>query len=172
MKKLLIVVDYQNDFVNGALGFSGAEKLDEKLVKRIKEAEQNNEDIIFTKDIHEDNYLESEEGKNLPVKHCLSGSSGAELFGEVKDCQKDYKTFEKGAFGSLELGNYLANENYEQITVVGLVSYICVLSNAVICKAALPNAHIIVEKDLTDALDKKAQEIGFEALKNIHIEIK
>ena len=172
MKKLLIVVDYQVDFVNGALGFEGAEKLEEKIVKRIQKAQAENEDIIFTKDVHEKDYLKTEEGKNLPVEHCLRGSDGAKLFGKLAQFEKNFITFEKGTFGSIGLGNYLLDKEYEEITLVGLVSYICVLSNAVICKSALPNAHIIVEKDLTSAYDVHAQEVGFEALRNIHVEIK
>lgn len=172
MKKLLIVIDYQVDFVNGALGFKGAEKLEQKLLKRIEIAKNNGEDIIFTKDTHSKDYMSSEEGKNLPIPHCIEGTKGDELFGEIKEAAKGYPMFEKGAFASLDLGNYLKDKNYDEISLVGLVSYICVLCNAVICKAALPNAHIIVEKDLTDAGDKHAEEIGFEALKNIHVEIK
>lgn len=172
MKKLLIIVDYQVDFVNGSLGFPGAEKLESKIVSRIKKAKVAGEDLVFTKDIHDEKYLESEEGKNLPVIHCQKGTKGAELFGELKKFEKDYPVFEKGAFASIELGNYLKDKKYDEITIVGLVSYICVLSNAVICKAALPNAHIIVEKDLTSAYDINAQKIGFEALKNIHVEIR
>lgn len=172
MKKLLIVIDYQVDFVNGALGFEGAEKLEQKLLKRIENAKKNGEDIIFTKDVHLSDYMSSEEGKNLPVVHCIKGTEGSELYGKIKDAAKGYPVFEKGTFASLDLGNYLKDKDYEEITLVGLVSYICVLSNAVMCKAALPNAHIVVEKDLTDALDKHAQEVGFEALKNIHVEIK
>lgn len=172
MKKLLIIVDYQVDFVSGSLGFAGAEKLEQKLLKRIDFAKVNGEDIIFTKDIHFEDYMLTEEGKNLPVLHCTKDSKGSELFGSLKEASKGYPVFEKPTFGSLELGNYLKDKGYNEITIVGLVSYICVLCNAVICKAALPNAHIIVEKELTDAADKHAQEVGFEALKNIHIEIK
>lgn len=172
MKKLLIVIDYQNDFVSGSLGFAGAEKLEQKLLKRIEKAQKEDEDIIFTKDVHFENYMETEEGKNLPVMHCLEGSKGSELFGELESISKSYPVFKKNTFPSLELGNYLKDKKYDEITLVGLVSYICVLSNAVIAKAALPNAHIIVEKELTDAADKKAEEIGFEALRNIHVEIK
>lgn len=172
MKKLLVIVDYQVDFVNGSLGFPGAEKLEEKILARIKKAKAEKEDIVFTKDIHDEKYLESEEGKNLPVSHCQKGSKGAELFGGLKTFEKDYPVFEKGTFGSLDLGNYLKDKKYDEITIIGLVSYICVLSNAVICKAALPNAHIVVEKDLTSAYDINAQKIGFEALKNIHVEIR
>lgn len=172
MKKLLIVVDYQKDFVDGTLGFDGAEKLAEKLVERVKRAQAENEDVIFTKDVHEKNYLKTEEGKNLPVEHCLRGTEGAKLYGKLAQFEGKFLTFEKGTFGSIEMGDYLKDKNYDEITIVGLVSYICVLSNAVICKAALPNAHIIVEKDLTSAYDIHAQEIGFEALRNIHVEIK
>lgn len=172
MKKLLVVVDYQNDFVNGSLGFEGAEKLESKLVERIKKAAAENEDIIFTKDIHEKDYLKTEEGKHLPVEHCIRGTEGAKLYGKLAQFEGKFLTFEKGTFGSIEMGQYLKDKNYNQITIVGLVSYICVLSNAVICKAALPNAHIIVEKDLTSAYDGHAQEIGFETLRNIHVEIK
>lgn len=172
MKKLLIVIDYQNDFVNGTLGFQGAELLKKPILDRIKLAKSRGEDILFTKDIHFDNYLETEEGKNLPISHCIKGSKGAELFEELEEISKDYKVFEKNTFPSLELGKYLENKDYEEVTLVGLVSNICVLSNAVIVKAALPNAHIIVEKALTDSFDKHAQEVGFEAMKNIQIEIK
>ena len=172
MKKLLVVVDFQEDFVNGSLGFDGASDLEDKIIARIERAVKQNEDIIFTKDVHDENYLATEEGKNLPIKHCLKGSKGTELFGKLKQFNNKYITFEKGSFGSIELGNYLLNKNYDEITIIGLVSYICVLSNAVICKSAVPNAHIIVEKDLTAAQDLHAQEIGFEALRNIHVEIR
>ena len=172
MKKLLVIVDYQVDFVNGSLGFGGADLLEKKIFNRILKAQNEGEDIVFTKDIHNENYLKSEEGKNLPVIHCQKGSAGAELFGSLKQFENQYPVFEKGAFASIDLGNYIKDKDYDEITIVGLVSYICVLSNAVICKAALPNAHIIVEKDLTSAYDINAQKIGFEALKNIHVEIR
>lgn len=172
MKKLLIVIDYQNDFVDGALGFEGAEKLEQKLLKRIEKAKSENEDIIFTKDVHSKDYMETEEGKYLPIPHCIEGTPGCEFYGKIKEAAEGYPVFGKGAFSSIDLGIYLKDKKYDEITLVGLVSYICVLCNAIIVKAALPNAHIIVEKNLTDAADKKAQEIGFEALRNIQVEIK
>lgn len=172
MKKLLIVVDYQKDFVDGALGFSGAEKLEPLIVNRIEQANNENEDVVFTKDVHSKDYLMSEEGKNLPVEHCIKNSEGSMLFGRLEEISKKYPCFEKPSFGSLDLGEYLKNKSYQQVTIIGLVSYICVFSNAIIAKAALPNAHIVVEKNLTSAADLHAQEVGFEALKNLHIEIK
>ena len=172
MKKLLVVVDYQVDFVNGSLGFNGAENLEDKIYKRILKAKECGEDTVFTKDVHFEDYMSTEEGKNLPIMHCQNGSEGAALFGKIKEFENEFTVFEKGSFGSLELGNYIKDKNFEEITIVGLVSYICVFANAVICKSSLPNAHIIVEKDLVGAGDEKAQEIGFEAMKNLHIDIK
>lgn len=172
MKKLLIVVDYQNDFVNGSLGFDDASNLETPIYKRIIDAEHNNEDVIFTKDIHESNYLETEEGKNLPIIHCIRGTSGSEIYGIINEISKRHIIFEKETFGSSKLASYLKENCYDQITLIGLVSYICVLSNAVICKAMNPNAHIIVEKALTSGLDKKVQEEAFDVMRNIHIEIK
>ena len=172
MKKLLIVVDYQIDFVSGALGFEGANKLEEGIVARIKKAQADGEEIVFTRDVHEKNYMETEEGKNLPVVHCIRGEEGTKFFGRVEELSKGYKVFEKETFGSIELAKYLDGKKYDEITIIGLVSYICVLSNAVLAKAAVPNAHIVVEKDLTSAAFIHEQEVGLEALKNIHVEIR
>ena len=172
MNKLLIVVDYQIDFVSGALGFEGADKLEKGIVERIKKAEELGEEVVFTRDVHEKNYMETEEGKNLPVVHCIRGEEGTKFYGRVEELSKGHKVFEKETFGSIELAKYLDGRKYETITLIGLVSYICVLSNAVIAKAAVPNAHIVVEKELTSAAFIHEQEVGLEALKNIHVEIK
>lgn len=174
MKKLLIVVDYQNDFVNGALGFSGAENLDNLIYQRIFEYKLVGNDVIYTFDTHDENYLNTEEGKNLPVKHCLKGTKGYELYGKVGsmfDPNID-KYFEKNTFPSLELANYLKKQNYEEIELCGLVSNICVISNAIMAKAALPNAHIVVDHNLTASFDKKLNEETFDVLKGLHIEVR
>ena len=172
MNKLLIVVDYQIDFVSGALGFEGADKLEKGIVERIKKAEELGEEVVFTRDVHEKNYMETEEGKNLPVVHCIRGEEGTKFYGRVEELSIGHKVFEKETFGSIKLAKYLDGRKYETITLIGLVSYICVLSNAVIAKAAVPNAHIVVEKELTSAAFIHEQEVGLEALKNIHVEIK
>ncbi len=172
MKKLLIVVDYQNDFVNGSLGFDDAINLEKPIANRIKKAKNNNEEVVFTKDVHERDYLLSEEGKHLPIPHCIRNSGGEELFGEIKELSKEHLVFEKDTFGSSLLFDYLKEHHFDQITLIGLVSYICVLSNAIIAKSANPNAHIIIEKDLTSGVDKKLQSEAFDVLENIHIQIK
>ena len=83
MKELLVVIDYQNDFVNGALGFEGAEKLDGPIVEKIREYCRRGADVIFTRDTHRENYLETQEGRRLPVVHCIEGSHGHKIFGET-----------------------------------------------------------------------------------------
>lgn len=172
MQKLLVVVDYQVDFVNGVLGFPKALALEEKIVDKILEYENNDYDIVFTLDTHYDNYMETEEGKNLPIPHCIKGSYGHEIFGEVRELSLKYPRFIKESFPSGELFKYLEKRQYDEISLCGLVSNICVISNAIICKAANPNAHIVVLKDLVASHDLDAEKYSFMAMKSLHIELK
>ncbi|MFW6319628.1 MAG: cysteine hydrolase family protein, partial [Bacillota bacterium] len=127
---------------------------------------------IFTKDTHDDAYLEKEEGKNLPVKHCIKGTKGHDLRDRVKHAKhQNDKVFEKPTFPSLELGNYLKETPYDTIELCGLVSHICVLSNAVIAKAACPNAHIIVDKNATKSYDETLHQKALDVMAGIHIDI-
>lgn len=172
MRQVLIVVDYQNDFVDGTLGFPGAELLEEKIIQKIRAYKSENKDIIFTLDTHEENYLETQEGKNLPVVHCVKGTEGHKLFGELKALEKDgVKTFEKPTFGSLELANYLREKAYDSVELVGLVSNICVISNAILAKAALPEAEIIVDASCTDSFDKELQSKAFDVLEGVQVTV-
>lgn len=169
---LLIVVDYQNDFVDGALGFPDASLLDVKIADKIKMYHKNGDHVIFTMDTHEKNYLDTFEGKNLPVPHCIKGTEGHELYGEVaKSVDKKDMIFEKPAFPSLDLANYLKDKKYEKIELVGLVSNICVLSNAVMVKAALPEAEIIVDASCTDSFDKSLNEKCLDVLEGMQIKV-
>ena len=164
MKKLLIVVDYQNDFVTGTLGFEGAKLLEEPILNKIKEYESSNYDIIYTFDTHYDNYLETREGQGLPIKHCLEGSEGHALFGAILEHYKNstYKfnhTIFKDTYGSSDLMTLLLQRTpYDKIELVGLVSYICVLSNAVIAKTAMPESEIIVDSKYTKGPDKNLHD--------------
>lgn len=169
MKRLLLVVDFQNDFVNGALGFEGAEKVEAPILKKLKEYKDNGEDIIFTRDTHQTNYLETEEGKNLPIEHCIEGTFGWEIYGEAKD----YATiiFDKPTFGSLELGIYLQDKDYDVVEIAGLVSNICVISNAAIVKAALPEVQIIVDASMTDSYDKKLHKEALDVMEGFQVKI-
>lgn len=169
MKKLLIVVDYQNDFVNGSLGFDGAEKLEECIAGKI--SEYKDYDIVYTLDTHNDNYLETMEGKKLPVKHCIKGSDGWNIYGKPKRMLKHCKCFKKDTFGSKELFDFLRTKDYEEIELVGLVSNICVISNAIIAKTALPQAEIIVDATCTDSFDKTLNEKSLDVMEGLHITI-
>lgn len=171
MKELLIVVDFQNDFVNGALGFKTASEIETYIVSKIEDAMKNNHDIIFTLDTHEKDYFETEEGKNLPVPHCLKGSFGQELFGKVKNYQNRGLVFEKNTFGSAKLLEHLKNCDYNRITLMGLVSNMCVFSNAVIAKTACPNAHIVIDSKGSRSFDEKLEQECYDVARGLQIEI-
>ena len=172
MKKLLIVVDYQKDFVDGSLGFKDAVQLDEYISSLIQDYHENNDDVIFTFDTHQENYLETQEGRNLPIVHCIENSDGWKLYGKVATLvqENDY-CINKPGFGSLELGNYLADKNYQSITLVGIVSNICVISNAVICKAALPEVDIYIDTKGIASNDLGMQSKALDILKNLQFQI-
>lgn len=171
MSKLLIVVDYQNDFVDGALGFEGADKISIVIKEKIEQYLKEQNDIIFTLDTHEENYMETMEGSKLPVKHCIKGSEGWKIHESVNYIPLAKKVFEKPTFPSLELANYLKEHEYDEVELCGLVSNICVISNAVMVKAALPNAKIFIDAKATDSFDKALQEKCFDVLEGLHIEV-
>lgn len=172
MKKLLAVIDFQKDFVNGALGFEGAEKLDEKISEKIEEYLKDKNDIIFTFDTHYENYPETMEGKNLPVPHCIKGKEGFKLFGKTgKYLSCAEKVFEKPTFGSIEFGKWLEGKDYQSIELVGLVSNICVVSNAVIAKASLPESEIIVDASCTDSYDKELHKKVLDVMEGMQIKV-
>ena len=173
MGRLLVVVDMQNDFVDGALGFGGADRIIEGIERKIADYMASGDEVVYTLDTHHENYSETQEGRNLPVPHCIKGSEGHALVPALKDLLSDCRCFEKPTFGSLELGKYI-NENsgkYDSIEVCGLVSNICVISNAVMAKAAAPEAEIIVDSSLTDSFDKKLNEETFDILKGIQVTV-
>ena len=168
MKELLVVIDYQNDFVNGALGFEGAEKLDGPIVEKIREYRSRGADVIFTRDTHRENYLETQEGRRLPVVHCIEGSHGHKIFGETaKQVQIGDTIIDKPSFGSMEL----AKAAMENIELVGLVSNICVLTNAAVLKTALPEAEITVDAACTASFDPKANTEALDSMESIQINV-
>ena len=172
MNRLLVVVDYQNDFVDGALGFKGAELISSNIAKLIKEFRNKGDEVVFTYDTHDEDYLNTVEGINLPVPHCFKGSDGWQLYPEINALLEDAKVFYKPGFGSKELGDYIASINFDEIYLVGLVSDICVFSNAIVAKAsASPYTKIKVVRNATSSFDLNMQEKSFDVLKHLHIEI-
>ncbi|HEX3027346.1 MAG TPA: isochorismatase family cysteine hydrolase [Clostridia bacterium] len=172
MKKALIVVDYQKDFVIGSLGFPKAEALDETIAAKIQEYRSSGDDIIVTLDTHTEDYLETQEGKSLSVIHCVRGTAGWDLFGETaKQIRETDRKFEKGTFGSLALAEHLKRQGYEQVELVGVVSNICVISNAVLAKAALPESLIIVDAACTASNDDIMNEKALDVMEGIQIKV-
>lgn len=174
MKKILVVVDYQKDFVDGALGFEGAEKIEDEILKLIDEFQARGDFVVFTKDTHPADYLNYTEGEYLPVPHCIKGSEGWELTDRVKGKSEFKPIFEKYTFPSHELGNYIRGlaPLCDEVYLCGLVSDICVFANAIIAKAAIgPKGHIKVVKNATSSADLDMQEKSFEMLKHLHIDV-
>lgn len=172
MKKLLIVVDYQNDFVTGSLGFEGAKNIESYIVDLIKEYKSKDNDVIFTMDTHQDDYLSTEEGKYIPIPHCIRGTNGHKLYGKVNKLSGGSLIFEKRAFPSSQLCFYLRGQDYEEITLVGVVTNICVLANAIMVKAALPKAHIIIDAKGCASNDPELEKKSFDVARGLLIEVK
>jgi len=172
MKKVLLVVDYQKDFVDGALGFPGAETLEMPICSRIDAARAAGWDVWFTYDTHTEAYLDTQEGRKLPVPHCIRDSEGWQLFGKVaKKLQAEDVCFYKGALGSSELLTYLLEHPADEMELCGLVSNMCVLSNAVVVKAACPECRVVVNEKLTMSFDAELHAKAMDVLRGIQIEV-
>ncbi|MCI7691609.1 MAG: cysteine hydrolase [Oscillospiraceae bacterium] len=171
--KALVVVDYQVDFVNGALGFEGAELLEPIIVRKIEETRAEGGKIIFTLDTHNENYLETAEGKKLPVPHCIDGSDGHRLYGKVADCvdTRDDLVIKKRAFGSMALAVILKKFSFDEVELCGLVTDICVVSNAIIAKAALPEAKIVVDSSACGSGNRQAHENALCVMRGVQIDV-
>jgi len=172
VKKILLVIDYQNDFVDGALGFQKAAALEDAIALRIGEYRNNGDEVAFTFDTHTEDYLNTQEGRSLPVSHCIKGTEGWYLYGKIATlCLGKDMRFEKNTFGSLELTGYLVQNKYDSIELVGVVSNICVLSNAVLAKAALPEAVIVVDASCTASNDDQLNEEALNVMESLQIKV-
>ena len=170
--KALVVVDYQVDFVDGALGFPGAEKLEQIILDKIANCRSTGGQVIFTLDTHGEEYLSTAEGRKLPVPHCIAGTPGHRLFGETAACrQKQDMVFFKPSFGSMEMLCYLRTHPYQEIELVGVVTNICVISNAVLCKAALPEARVSVDASLCASNDEALHEKALDVMRGLQINV-
>lgn len=145
MKNCLLVIDMQNDFITGALGTKEAVEIIPAVKARIEKAIKDDEDVIWTKDTHEKDYMKTREGRYLPVEHCIQGTRGYEICDELLPyVDKAKKVIIKNTFGSKELPKYI--EEYDNITIIGLCTDICVISNAMVVHAFYPEKNIIIEK--------------------------
>jgi nicotinamidase-related amidase len=167
--KLLLVIDFQNDFVTGTLGFEKAKELEERIYQKIIKYQKGNQDVVYTLDTHDINYLDTQEGRNLPIAHCQKGSKGWELYGKINKLE-GYK-ITKGTFGAVGLFEFLKNSHYDEIELVGLVSNICVISNAIIAKTILPEAKIIVDASCTGSSNEELHNKAIDVMLGLQIEI-
>ena len=141
--KILIVVDMQKDFIDGALGTPEAVAIVPSVIEKIKEYELSGDMIIYTKDTHFDDYLNTREGSKLPVAHCIKGTPGHDIPPEI---QRGHElVFEKLTFGSVELIEYLTGVEFDEVELVGLCTDICVVSNALLVKAYFPEKEVSVD---------------------------
>lgn len=172
MKKLLIVVDYQNDFVGGSLGFEKAVSLEKKIAEKIRRCRRDGGEVIFTLDTHTPDYLRTQEGRNLPVPHCVKGTEGWKLYGGIAELKEEGdRCFEKPAFGSAELFDYLRTRSYESVELVGVVSNICVIANAVLAKTALPETPVLVDAACVASNDDRLNEAALDVMAGLQIRI-
>lgn len=171
MNKLLVVVDYQNDFVSGSLGFEDAVKIDENIAEKVRKYRAEGADIIYTMDTHTEEYFETQEGKKLPVLHCINGTEGWKLFGKTGAECKDAMTLGKSTFGSLDLVSIAEARDYDEIELCGVVTNICVIANAVLLKTAQPEAEIIIDAKCTASNDRKLYEETLDVLESMQFTI-
>ncbi len=174
MNKVLVVVDMQNDFIDGALGTKEAEAIVEKVAGKIAGYDGI---VVFTKDTHGEDYLMTQEGRNLPVTHCIKGTFGWELQKDIRKLAEanNSMVFDKYTFGSMDLAEYLKEmssvEEIEEIELVGLCTDICVISNALTIKAFLPEVKIKVDASCCAGVTPKSHGNALEAMKVCQIDI-
>lgn len=174
MKKLLIVVDMQKDFIDGALGTAEAVAIVDKACEKIRHFHG---DIIVTYDTHRETYMNTREGKYLPVPHCIKGTPGWELDQKVQKALKDktYHILEKPTFGSVELPEYIKkqyNPAELDIELIGLCTDICVVSNALLLKANFPETDISVDASCCAGVTPKSHNAALETMKMCQITVK
>ena len=171
MKNILIVVDMQNDFIDGALGTKEAVAIVPKVDEKIRNFDG---EVFFTRDTHENWYLETQEGKNLPVEHCIRDTEGWQIRKEL-DALRKTEPVDKDTFGSTDLAGELValNEDEEigSITLVGLCTDICVISNALLIKASLPEVPIYVDASCCAGVTPESHENALKAIEMCQIKI-
>jgi len=174
MKKILVVVDMQNDFVDGSLGSTYAKAIVDNVVNKI---ENFDGDIIATYDTHYENYMQTSEGKQLPVPHCIKGTEGWELNEKVKNAleRKGYTSIEKITFGSIDLPDTvksLVGDEDFSIELIGLCTDICVVSNALLLKASFPEVDISVDSSCCAGVSQVTHYAAIDTMRCCQINVK
>lgn len=171
-KRFLVVVDMQNDFITGSLANEKAAKILPRVADLIKNFDG---DVVFTRDTHDENYyLDTQEGKNLPIKHCIKDTYGHQIHRELLGW-RDARVIDKTTFGSIKLVDYIENftgyNNLSEIHICGTCTNICVVTNALILKSYFPETKIIVYKNCCAGTSLESHNAALEVMRDCHIEI-
>ncbi len=170
MRKVLVVIDMQRDFVDGALGTPEAQQIVEPVMRKIRSYPSGN--VYATRDTHTEDYLNTAEGRSLPVTHCVKGSEGWELYPGIRELLEGAVIVDKPTFGSIELARMLAEENQKEeleVELVGLCTDICVVSNALLFKAYMPEIKISVDPSCCAGVTKESHEAALRTMQMCQI---
>lgn len=172
MQKILVVIDMQNDFIDGSLGTKEAQNIVPCVAEKIAQYKSSN--VIATRDTHEENYLETQEGKYLPVKHCIRGTRGWEFPQSLKALLSEAKVYDKPSFGSVQLAGDLSERNKREpveLELVGLCTDICVVSNALLLKAYMPEVKISVDASCCAGVTPGKHAAALETMRSCQIQV-
>lgn len=164
-----MVIDYQNDFVDGALGSADAVAIEDAVCGRVREYLASSDDVVFTMDTHGDDYPDTLEGRMLPIPHCIEGTEGWQLHGKARELSEGCRILRKGTFGCRELLDILPV--YDEIELCGVATNICVMANAVIARTANPQARITVRRDCVASYDRTLGEKALDVMLSLQIEV-
>ncbi len=172
--KILIVIDMQKDFIDGSLGTKEAVKIVPNVASKINEFKKAGNEIVFTRDTHQADYLNTQEGKNLPVVHCIEGTPGWQIDGSLD--VSGSKIFNKPSFGSMDLADYIfdrtsKDKSLDEIVLVGLCTGICVINNALILKAKLPEMLISVDASCCACVTPESHINALNAMKLCQVNV-
>lgn len=176
MRRILIVVDMQNDFVTGALGSEDAQKILPGVRAKIDAYHKEDAEVIFTRDTHGEDYMQTNEGKHLPVPHCIKGTDGWQICAELTDgITSEYKTVDKPTFGFLGWKDVLASETADgsdlDIEMIGVCTDICVVSNALILKALYPEATVRVDAGCCAGVTPEAHAAALATMRSCQVDV-
>ena len=172
MRKILVVVDMQKDFIDGSLGTAKAQAIVDLVAEKMKSYDKA--DIYVTRDTHGEDYLQTAEGRKLPVVHCVKGTEGWQLHPQIEAQADKAHIIDKPTFGSVALMELLRGENEKEplaIELVGLCTDICVVSNALLLKAAMPETEILVDKNCCAGVTPETHRAALATMEMCHIQI-
>lgn len=176
MRNILIVVDMQRDFVTGALASAEAQAILPKVKEKIEVYDRAGKEIIFTRDTHGEDYMQTNEGKHLPVPHCIKGTDGWQICAELTDgITSEYKTVDKPTFGFLGWKDVLASETADgsdlDIEMIGVCTDICVVSNTLILKALYPEATVRVDAGCCAGVTPEAHAAALATMRSCQVDV-